>query len=271
MSFVSNEKKNVLTKFGRKKSHVSTQKFTSSNPKFNMTKIKHNKDYKLMENSNSNLANSIMNEMIQTNEPNDLQNNIGSPPQQKEQPTTKEELQQTFVNIIRNDKELSELMNSNGAISEIINKILNNEELLSNLVANPQIIPDAIKSFLAESEGEQLEAGTAEELPEEMPDNIDYDEKSAMLYEQKATDAKKRDVKQTLSSPFSLNLSDFIGPLLSIVLYVVFTKTPVMYYLSNIKYIGGVISSNMFVFTLLFIGISHFALGKLYDVIAYLV
>lgn len=161
-------------------------------------------------------------------------------------------LQEEFLQLIRENQELTEMISNDPVNSAKINQILNHEEYLPSLMENRSIVPMVIRDLLQD----QPEPNT-----KSTPDADHQEITPTPVNEQIPTTSIV--MPPYLTEEKESNLTDFIiGPVLAAIAFFLVTNTPLLYYIGRIPYLGTYLVGNKLMTSLVLV-MAIFIIGSL--------
>lgn len=243
-----------------------------------------------MSGEDSNLVDAIMNEMERNNGSyNEEQGKFTGGPVSMSQHGHQNQLtplQEEFLQLIHENRDLAEMIARDPVNREKINQILSHGEFLHNLMENRSMVPTVIRDCLQE----QPDPSPVKKYPinnvdknaysnETSMEHSDYDDdKDASVgigvgvgHEIEHSPLTKLSHVTTRPNAGSLDgeegdgssLTDFIiGPVLAAVAFFLVTNTPLLYYIGQIPYLGSYMVGNKLITSLVLV-MAIFIVGSL--------
>ena len=178
------------------------------------------------------------------------------------------QLQKQLLNTITNNPDLRNIINSSEKRQHIIGQILQNENILQQLVNDPNNVNVLTEILTEGSEDEQsvnipmppaLATPTQNTKPVQSKQSVDKD--SVPPLDLVSTNTVKQE--PTFGSFSFLGL--MAGPLIAMVCFFLVTQTPILFYISKIPYIGYYLVNNKLITELLLTGVLFFSLSVLLE------
>jgi len=238
-----------------------------------------------MSGEDSNLVDAIMNEMERNNGSyNEEQGKFTGGAMSMSQHGHQNQLtplQEEFLQLIHENRDLAEMIARNPVNRAKINQILSHDEFLHNLMENRSMVPTVIQDCLQE----QPDPSPVKKYPvnnanksaygnDTSIEHSDYeDDKDASVgvdHEIEHSPLPKLSHVTTGPNPGSLDgevdgssLTDFIiGPVLAAVAFFLVTNTPLLYYIGQIPYLGSYMIGNKLITSLVLV-MAIFIVGSL--------
>ena len=163
-------------------------------------------------------------------------------------------LQEEFLQLIRENQELTEMISNDPVNSAKINQILNHEEYLPSLMENRSIVPMVIRDLLQEQDQPEPNIKST-------PDADHQEITPTPVNEQIPTTSIV--MPPYLTEEKESNLTDFIiGPVLAAIAFFLVTNTPLLYYIGRIPYLGAYLVGNKLMTSLVLV-MAIFIIGSL--------
>jgi hypothetical protein len=175
-----------------------------------------------------------------------------------------ESLQQQFLSILHRNEELKGLIDSSPKYHKVIEEILGHEEFLKDLLNDPSIIPGVITSILNGQEEEEKKAqAQAPAPPPSAPKPVVAPLEGSL---NSGNDFSLSDVKinpqlsvrtpPAVSTGGEFSWGEFLsGPAIAMICYFLVSNTPLLHYLGQIPYVGGLLIGNKMITSLFMTGV----------------
>lgn len=170
------------------------------------------------------------------------------------------QMRDTLVEIIRNDAELDELINSHSGHMVKINEILGSEDLLLALFKEQNDIPRILKEYILTVD-EPVDSVVVESSRPSSPVAEIYPMPPIAMATPSPMPSPRPIRPKAMASPYPnmtpppleglSSLAELmVGPLLAAIAFFLVTNTPILYYIGRLPYIGAILATNKLITSL---------------------